>query len=288
MQLRFFLVRHGETVDNVANIIAGVRDSQLTNHGFQQATRLGQYLNASGIDITHVFASPLQRATITAQQIILGQPEKNRESIPLIPAPSLREQDYGLLEGARYDEYRRGGSGMASVETNEMMTARAAQFIDEFLEPVANNLASATVVIVSHGRFLCSLWPQLLSRFNPETIICDQQLMVASNTITLQRIGAWSNTGYLEAMFERDVPEDVSNNVLAPPAIVLSQTVRPELDEISNLRILSSRWNLRVSAINSLVHLQGFKKTRGIGSARYDSRQSTLDKFFPGQRSSPS
>ncbi|KAM3468559.1 hypothetical protein MY5147_007828, partial [Beauveria neobassiana] len=44
--MRLLLIRHGETVDNVAGIFAGVRDSALTTHGVLQAGRLGGHLAA--------------------------------------------------------------------------------------------------------------------------------------------------------------------------------------------------------------------------------------------------
>ncbi|KAK7442346.1 phosphoglycerate mutase [Colletotrichum acutatum] len=102
--VHLYLIRHGESVDNVANLYlgrsflsrlfseksnlspiltssalfvgvarvcsAGSRDAPLTNHGVLQAKRLGEHLAtrtaAASAPITHVFSSNLQRAHRTA------------------------------------------------------------------------------------------------------------------------------------------------------------------------------------------------------------------------------
>ena len=99
-----------------------MRDSPLTNHGFQQATRLGQFLNIRGVDLTHIFASPLQRAYTTAEQILKGQSGPNRDGLTVIPMPSLPEQDFGLLEGCSYQEFRRSDSRASTVESLPLTT----------------------------------------------------------------------------------------------------------------------------------------------------------------------
>ncbi|KXH40073.1 phosphoglycerate mutase [Colletotrichum simmondsii] len=102
--VHLYLIRHGESVDNVANLYlgrsflfrlfseksnlspiltssalfvgvarvcsAGSRDAPLTNHGVLQAKRLGEHLSTrtaeAAAPITHVFSSNLQRAHRTA------------------------------------------------------------------------------------------------------------------------------------------------------------------------------------------------------------------------------
>src|ERR1700761_205792 len=69
LPMKLYLIRHGETVDNVAGLYAGSRDSTLTNHGVEQTERLGEYLARNGVKFTHVFASPLSRAYKTAEAV---------------------------------------------------------------------------------------------------------------------------------------------------------------------------------------------------------------------------
>lgn len=70
--MRLLLIRHGETVDNVAGVYAGSRDSALTAHGVLQAGRLAAHL-AEHVEVDRMFSSDLQRAAITAQAILDAQ-----------------------------------------------------------------------------------------------------------------------------------------------------------------------------------------------------------------------
>jgi len=51
VNMRLYLIRHGETVDNVAGLYAGMKDSPLTNHGVEQIKRLGSYVKPMGARI---------------------------------------------------------------------------------------------------------------------------------------------------------------------------------------------------------------------------------------------
>src|ERR1700733_11210884 len=85
---------------------AGSRDSELTNHGFQQAALLGRHLIAIGHAFSHIFSSHLQRAFKTAELIREAQISAN-STLPsttnYVPdvkqLPMLMEQDFGFYEG---------------------------------------------------------------------------------------------------------------------------------------------------------------------------------------------
>lgn len=112
LHMELFLIRHGETVDNVAGLYAGVRDSALTNHGVEQARRLGEHFAKEDVHVafTHIFASPLSRAYKTAQAIQtaqaklktkdLGQVEENTRKVEIVRVSELIEQDFGLVHRA--------------------------------------------------------------------------------------------------------------------------------------------------------------------------------------------
>lgn len=112
--MELFLIRHGETVDNVAGLYAGVRDSLLTNHGIEQARRLGEHFTKEEIHISfdHIFASPLSRAYKTAQALQTAQRvsrqkrqssiEEPIEDVEIVCVPDLIEQDFGSV--SRIDE----------------------------------------------------------------------------------------------------------------------------------------------------------------------------------------
>ena len=138
--MRLFLIRHGETVDNVAGLYAGVRDSALTNYGVDQAKRLGDYLVKNGTSLTHIFASPLTRASKTAEAVQKAQVTTSTKdvavaSLAIVNIPELIEQDFGFYEGkpffARFDSENTGREahydnhksdpGFVDVESKESM-----------------------------------------------------------------------------------------------------------------------------------------------------------------------
>jgi hypothetical protein len=178
------------------------------------------------------------------------------------------------------------------------MSRRANVFIDESIMPLLGSQAGLVVAVVSHGKMLQALWPQILTRIKPASVVCDQQLLANSQSIDYGRIGAWSNTGYIEVTFSR--PLLASSPSLATTAQSLNreilttastkETTGPDSGKAdaldSNLDYPKyGPWKAVITAINGRDHLNGLVRARGgIGSARHDTRQGTLDKFFAQPR----
>ncbi len=99
MTEQLILVRHGETVHNVAGIAQGWGDSELSERGQQQVERLAQRLKTFAPDA--VFSSTLQRAVTTAEKIAgaLGLQVRLIED--------LREMNYGNWDGQNFHDIRR-------------------------------------------------------------------------------------------------------------------------------------------------------------------------------------
>ncbi|KAF3048136.1 hypothetical protein E8E12_010691 [Didymella heteroderae] len=234
--LRLFLVRHGETVDNVAQLYAGSRDSALTNHGHQQATRLGLRFKALGLTFTHLFSSQLQRAAKTAGLIRDAQLPQNNGTGAAQDVPEvtqlrvLMEQDFGDLEGKKWTDIQaelQSKPGFVAVETKEAMGRRADVFLDEHLLPLLSDTASSddlTIAIVSHGIFLSTLWKRLLRRLPAKSIALSPDLSSTARP-SLEHLGGWSNTGYLELHMTRDGVGKSSPNADAAP----SATSKPDV-----------------------------------------------------------
>ncbi|KAF2143260.1 uncharacterized protein K452DRAFT_325858 [Aplosporella prunicola CBS 121167] len=220
--MRIFLIRHGETVDNVAQVYAGSRDSELTNHGFNQATYLARYLRDKGLSFTHLFASPLQRALKTAQLIRDGQaaPEDPhpapKQPLAITSLSVLKEQDFGSQEGKPwrdrpngsdkvgkqpYQETQKDDPESVDVESKESMAQRMDEFLDEHIAPLwqsASEPDEHIVAIVSHGIILSVLWRRILRRLPPYSISFDREITVERRSSSLENICGFSNTGYLE------------------------------------------------------------------------------------------
>jgi broad specificity phosphatase PhoE len=96
---QLILVRHGETVNNVAGIAQGWGDSRLSERGEQQVAQLAQRLKGFAPDA--IYSSPLQRALTTAEAIARAT------GLEVRIIDELREMNYGRWEGKRFLEVRK-------------------------------------------------------------------------------------------------------------------------------------------------------------------------------------
>ena len=116
-----YLVRHGETKDNVEKIMQGQRQGELTPVGARQIEELSSSL--SGIRFDAIVSSDLQRAYDSAQ--ILG----HRQNLSVQTTPLLRERDWGDFTG-RYIPDLKGLPMPKNVEKMEALLQRAKSFLD--------------------------------------------------------------------------------------------------------------------------------------------------------------
>ena len=133
-----YLIRHGETVDNVAQIMQGQRQGKLTAAGMAQIEELGQSL--SGIHVDAILSSDLRRAYDSAQ--ILSR----RFHLPVQTTTLLRERDWGNFTG-RHIPSLKGLPMPENVESLEALLQRAT----DFLEWTNEHLKDKTVLAVGHG-----------------------------------------------------------------------------------------------------------------------------------------
>jgi broad specificity phosphatase PhoE len=320
---------------------AGIRDSELTNHGFQQATRLGMHFNKLGLSFTHLFSSHLQRAAKTAGKIREAQlPPAGENDVEIavpevVQLPLLVEQNFGSMEGKKFYERppeskmtgkehhrleSKGTEGFVDVESKDAMTQRADTFLDTHLLPLFDDPkgdAENCVAIISHGIFLSTLWKRLLLRLPAKSVALSPELQATARP-SLEHLGGWSNTGYLEL---RLVPSAISDAPLltaGPPTPVVeasssrAETLatnevmgKVEVPQVSDdgnvaqravdgsptttseatLRPATPRiahgWTTTILAINGKDHLKGLKRTGGgVGSSRHDASQKSIETFF--------
>jgi broad specificity phosphatase PhoE len=148
-----FLIRHGETVHNVAGIAQGWIDSALSDNGTRQVERLATRIASLGA--TELYSSPLGRALTTAQLIA------NATKLDVIPIDDLREMSYGVWEGKSFLDVRRdfaedyqqwiADADYASPEGeshNDVLRRMRSAFAEIELR---GNGKGRRVVIVTHG-----------------------------------------------------------------------------------------------------------------------------------------
>lgn len=136
--ITLYLVRHGETKDNVAKIMQGQRQGELTLAGARQIEELSRSL--SGIRFDAIISSDLQRAYDSAQ--ILG----HHLNLSVQTTPLLRERDWGDFIG-RYILDLKGLPMPENVEKMEVLIQRA----KSFLEWVKTTFPNKTILAVGHG-----------------------------------------------------------------------------------------------------------------------------------------
>lgn len=151
--IELWLVRHGETDWNVQARIQGWTDIPLNRAGITQAQTLAHWLE--GIPFRIIFVSDLSRARTTATLL------QHRVHAPLHETRTLRERNFGAGEGLlRHDAMTRYPDGYPGAETDDELSARARQFLDDCIHQVS----SGRVLAVAHGGIIRSLltlmgWP---------------------------------------------------------------------------------------------------------------------------------
>lgn len=167
--MKIFLVRHGESVDDIEDCWGGMADFPLTEAGRQTASALAQKLVGSGIEV--IYSSPYKRAhetaTIVAQslgrsiKVVDGLKERNSYGVITGVNKAKAKEIFGhilsKLKGKLGDYY-----GTESVPGDESVTEfdlRVRKAIDEI---IADSKQNKTIAIVTHGNVTRSIYKNLL------------------------------------------------------------------------------------------------------------------------------
>ena len=163
--LTLYVVRHGETQDNVAGIVTAQSDSPLTARGRAQARAKGPILRELVPDLEGLafIASPLHRACVTMELL--------REAAGLAPQAyvtdhRLQEIDFGdwtkLPEAGRGTEVHRSWTLVCPRGESEAMLHER---VGRFLETVKRDSA-----IVCHARVVSMIRGHALGLSPEETM----------------------------------------------------------------------------------------------------------------------
>ena len=152
---RFCLIRHGETDWNGEKRIQGHIDIDLNPTGEAQAMALKPGLAEHGF--AAVYSSDLRRARRTAEIATAGL------NLAVLPAPTLRERNFGVLQGVTADEARQqfpdayhhhqARTPDYDCEIGESLMVFAARIMAA-LDLLATRHAGQTVLAFTHGGVL--------------------------------------------------------------------------------------------------------------------------------------
>ena len=153
------LIRHGETDWNRELRFQGHIDVPHNDMGHEQARRLG--LRLAGEPVQQLVSSDLMRAQQTAA------PAARQLGLEILTTVSLREQNFGIVEGMRADEIQarhprawedwlqfREDHAMPEGESPRQFHAR----IIEALGRIATENAGQRLLVVTHGGVLDMVW----------------------------------------------------------------------------------------------------------------------------------
>lgn len=147
--MRIYLLRHGETKDNVMKVLSGSRDAELSQNGIEQAKLLANRLRK--VKYTRAYSSTLSRASLTLESVVGSQ--------NFIQNDFLKERNFGEFEGKTHSEFYNainnslskesftpnGGESFVDVEN------RINLFWDKYLKET-----KGIIFIAAHGIFNCS------------------------------------------------------------------------------------------------------------------------------------
>lgn len=160
---RVFLVRHGETEWNAAQIFQGHLDSNLTEAGMEQARRLAERLEDERI--VAIYSSDQGRAIRTAETVA------GKLGLAVIPRADLREIDCGDWTGKQYDEVKAGwpnehSDWRARPHLHRMPAGETAALVQEralgFLEWLGEKHLGSDVLVVTSNTVVRALVCHLL------------------------------------------------------------------------------------------------------------------------------
>ena len=152
--MTIYIVRHGQTEENLQRILQGHMPGTLTEKGKEQVRKAAERLSKEGIMFTRLVSSDLKRAMDSAQII------SDKFNLPIIPMEILRERDWGKFTGMSIaeatDKYRIDGKWVfpeGTTETEEGIYERA----NKALVELQKQFADETIIVVTHGQFARNL-----------------------------------------------------------------------------------------------------------------------------------
>ncbi len=156
--MKLFLVRHGETEQNVAGILTGQIDGLLTEKGKAQAKEIALVLK--NYTFSHIYSSDLTRCMDTTECIKEFHPD-----IPVTFSKELRERNLGVFQGQHnksvdWDSLP-GDHDNRKPENGESVAELKARALD-FVTELYKNHKDENILLVSSNGWI----KQIISHFS--------------------------------------------------------------------------------------------------------------------------
>ncbi|KRX10944.1 hypothetical protein PPERSA_12068 [Pseudocohnilembus persalinus] len=239
--LRLYIIRHGQTVDNITHILQGQQPGRLTEEGILEAQKTGKFLKDIKFDFAYV--SDLRRTVDSFENINLhileeNQLEKNNEKQVKFTS-LIREIKLGILEGKKNTEQfvkeqfklmnKNFDYKVEGGESYNDVIQRAYQFFKEIIQnhlvnqmqPTQNqNQEIKKVMIISHKGFITKLMSQIYQNCS---IHCDIRF----------KNSPLDNCEMFKIDIQLEQNEIGENNI---PLIIGFEKLNSQLEDIDNLK----------------------------------------------------
>ncbi|MCI5775857.1 MAG: histidine phosphatase family protein [Aerococcus sp.] len=225
MTATIYLVRHGQTTANYAQIVQGWQDSELTPAGIAVADGDGDALRQ--VPFAAAYASDLIRAVETAKHILAKNEYLSEDQ--LIIRQELREVSFGTNQGAYgpamqelLNSYAQSGAYPYETPRDELAAyinsiahydpKRMAEDFQTFSQRIiramteiaeAHDMKDDTILVVSHGMMIRTLYTVLFPRQEAYKSVQNG----AVSRLSYHR-GKWQSQSYNEKL--TDLPMDPS------------------------------------------------------------------------------
>lgn len=202
--MKIILVRHGQTQDNVDDIIQKAT-TPINELGRRQAKILAEKLKDEKIDV--IYTSDLQRALETTEEIIKFHPRAK-----VIRTPALREKDAGIFKGRRLEEHKnaRIASGKTFYEFvpegGESMIELQNRVVTFYKELIHAHKDEIVLLVAHHGTIKCLLLYLLGKSFDEWTALEVENTaltVIEVNDKKLHTIRALNSVDHLIENFDR-------------------------------------------------------------------------------------
>ncbi|MBQ6817704.1 MAG: histidine phosphatase family protein [Bacilli bacterium] len=142
--MKLYVLRHGETNENITGIMQGNMETVLNEVGRKQAESVREKVKEAGIDL--VISSPKKRAVETA---LIAAP-----NIPIIKDERLLSRNHGEFEGMRRDEVNL--QDYWNIKLNKQFEKAESMGeifnrVSSLLNDISINYSDKTVLLVTHS-----------------------------------------------------------------------------------------------------------------------------------------
>lgn len=127
-----YIVRHGQTAENLQMILQGHLPGTLTDKGKEQVRNAAEHLAEKDVQFKCIVSSDLKRAMDSANII------SERLKLPVIPMEILRERDWGNILACLFLRQQTSIKRMANGCSLMVVPKQKRTFINELAKPYKN------------------------------------------------------------------------------------------------------------------------------------------------------